>query len=131
MCINKSLLEVTNELIIVISLHCHCCANDKITTLIKTYDYEKVIQLYCFTRICTADFLCSVFCNVKAYLNLSSYIGENSDHPNLSRSTYRSGMEYQFNDMISYSLHCFFKRGKLFKWDLTEIYIDADADVKN
>ena len=60
-----------------------------------------------------------VFFNVKAGLNLSSYIGENSDHSEFKPGARIGvGMEYQFNDMISLqpSLFFFAKGGKIFKW---------------
>ena len=50
--------------------------------------------------------------NVKAGLNLSSYIGDNSEsHPN-SNPEYVlvSESEYQFTDIISLQPHCFSRR---------------------
>ena len=44
---------------------------------------KKSILTVLFALICTMGFS-QVSFNVKAGLNLSSYIGENSDHPNLN-----------------------------------------------
>lgn len=83
---------------------------------------KKSILTVLFALICTMGFS-QVSFNVKAGLNLSSYIGENSDHSEFKPGARIGvGMEYQFNDMISYSLHCFFrKRGQNIQVDLTEI----------
>ena len=52
---------------------------------------KKVFFTVLFALICTMGFS-QVSFNVKAGLNLSSYIGENSDHSEFkTRSTYRSG----------------------------------------
>lgn len=84
---------------------------------------KKSILTVLFALICTMGFS-QVSFNVKAGLNLSSYIGENSDHSEFKPGARIGvGMEYQFNDMIYlYSLHCSFrKRGQNIQVDLTEI----------
>lgn len=84
---------------------------------------KKSILTVLFALICTMGFS-QVSFNVKAGLNLSSYIGENSDHSEFKPGARIGvGMEYQFNDMISLQpFHCSFrKRGQNIQVDLTEI----------
>ena len=70
--------------------------------------------------------------NVKAGLNLSSYIGENSDHSEFKPGARIGvGMEYQFNDMISLQPSLFFsQKGAKYSSGFDGNIIDADADVK-
>ena len=59
---------------------------------------KKVFFTVLFALICTMGFS-QVSFNVKAGLNLSSYIGENSDHSEFKPGARIGvGMEYQFND---------------------------------
>ena len=67
----------------------------------------------------------------EAGLNLSSYIGENSDHSKFKPGARIGvGMEYQFTDLISLQPSLFFSQ----KGPKTSGYegtvVDADADVK-
>ena len=69
---------------------------------------KKSILTVLFALICTMGFS-QVSFNVKAGLNLSSYIGENSDHSEFKPGARIGvGMEYQFNDMISLQPSLFF-----------------------
>ena len=55
-----------------------------------------------FALICTLGFS-QVSFNVKAGLNLSSYIGENSDNSKFKPGVRLGvGMEYQFNEMVAH-----------------------------
>lgn len=83
---------------------------------------KKVFFTVLFALICTMGFS-QVSFNVKAGLNLSSYIGENSDHSEFKPGARIGvGMEYQFNDMISLQPSLFFrKRGQNIQVDLTEM----------
>jgi len=79
---------------------------------------KKSILTVLFALICTMGFS-QVSFNVKAGLNLSSYIGENSDHSEFKPGARIGvGMEYQFNDMIFFTafIVLFAKGGKIFKW---------------
>lgn len=78
---------------------------------------KKVFLTVLFALICTMGFS-QVSFNVKAGLNLSSYIGENSDHSEFKPGARIGvGMEYQFNDNIFTAFIVFFaKGGKIFKW---------------
>lgn len=84
-----------------------------------------------FALICTMGFS-QVSFNVKAGLNLSSYIGENSDHSEFKPGARIGvGMEYQFNDMISLQPSLFFsQKGAKYSSGFDGNIIDADADVK-
>lgn len=71
---------------------------------------KKSILTVLFALICTMGFS-QVSFNVKAGLNLSSYIGENSDHSEFKPGARIGvGMEYQFNDMISLQPSLFFSQ---------------------
>lgn len=92
---------------------------------------KKSILTVLFALICTMGFS-QVSFNVKAGLNLSSYIGENSDHSEFKPGARIGvGMEYQFNDMISLQPSLFFsQRGAKYSSGFDGNIIDADADVK-
>lgn len=70
--------------------------------------------------------------NVKAGLNLSSYIGDNSDHSKFKPGVRLGvGMEYQFTDIISLQPSLFFsQKGAKYSEGYKGI-VDADADVKS
>ena len=68
---------------------------------------KKSILTVLFALICTMGFS-QVSFNVKAGLNLSSYIGENSDHSEFKPGARIGvGMEYQFNDIDVYKRQIF------------------------
>ena len=92
---------------------------------------KKSILTVLFALICTMGFS-QVSFNVKAGLNLSSYIGENSDHSEFKPGARIGvGMEYQFNDMISLQPSLFFsQKGAKYSSGFDGNIIDADADVK-
>ena len=92
---------------------------------------KKVFFTVLFALICTMGFS-QVSFNVKAGLNLSSYIGENSDHSEFKPGARIGvGMEYQFNDMISLQPSLFFsQKGAKYSSGFDGNIIDADADVK-
>lgn len=92
---------------------------------------KKVFLTVLFALICTMGFS-QVSFNVKAGLNLSSYIGENSDHSEFKPGARIGvGMEYQFNDMISVQPSLFFsQKGAKYSSGFDGNIIDADADVK-
>ena len=92
---------------------------------------KKVFLTVLFALICTMGFS-QVSFNVKAGLNLSSYIGENSDHSEFKPGARIGvGMEYQFNDMISLQPSLFFsQKGAKYSSGFDGNIIDADADVK-
>ena len=63
-----------------------------------------------FALICTLGFS-QVSFNVKAGLNLSSYIGENSDNSKFKPGVRLGvGMEYQFNEMVALQPSLFFSQ---------------------
>lgn len=92
---------------------------------------KKSILTVLFALICTMGFS-QVSFNVKAGLNLSSYIGENSDHSEFKPGARIGvGMEYQFNDMISLQPSLFFsQKGAKYSSGFDGNIIDADADGK-
>ena len=67
---------------------------------------------------------------VKAGLNLSSYIGENSDHSKFKPGARIGvGMEYQFTDLISLQPSLFFsQKGAKYSSGYEGTVVDADAD---
>lgn len=84
-----------------------------------------------FALICTLGFS-QVSFNVKAGLNLSSYIGENSDNSKFKPGVRLGvGMEYQFNEMVALQPSLFFsQKGAKYSGDYKGNIADADADVK-
>lgn len=71
---------------------------------------KKSILTVLFALICTLGFA-QVSFNVKAGLNLSSYIGENSDHSKFKPGARIGvGMEYQFTDLVSLQPSLFFSQ---------------------
>ena len=91
---------------------------------------KKSILTVLFALICTMGFS-QVSFNVKAGLNLSSYIGENSDHSEFKPGARIGvGMEYQFNDMISLQPSLFFsQKGAKYSSGFDGNIIDGDASV--
>ena len=62
---------------------------------------KKSILTIIFAFICILGYA-QVSFNVKAGLNLSSYIGENSDNSKFKPGVRLGvGMEYQFNEMVA------------------------------
>ena len=84
---------------------------------------KKSVLTVLFALFCTMSFAQLSF-NVKAGLNLSSYIG---DKPGVRLGV---GMEYQFTDIISLQPSLFFsQKGAKYSEGYKGI-VDADADVK-
>ena len=91
---------------------------------------KKSVLTVLFALFCTMSFAQLSF-NVKAGLNLSSYIGDNSDHSKFKPGVRLGvGMEYQFTDIISLQPSLFFsQKGAKYSEGYKGI-VDADADVK-
>ena len=71
---------------------------------------KKVFFTILFVLCCTMGFAQLSF-NVKAGLNLSSYIGDNSDHSKFKPGARIGvGMEYQFTDLVSLQPSLFFSQ---------------------
>ena len=71
---------------------------------------KKSVLTVLFALFCTMSFAQLSF-NVKAGLNLSSYIGDNSDHSKFKPGVRLGvGMEYQFTDIISLQPSLFFSQ---------------------
>ena len=92
---------------------------------------KKSILTVLFALCCTIGFA-QVSFQVKAGLNLSSYIGENSDHSKFKPGARIGvGMEYQFTDLISLQPSFFFsQKGAKYSSGYEGTVVDADADVK-
>ena len=92
---------------------------------------KKVFLLFFLALCCTMGFAQLSF-NVKAGLNLSSYIGDNSDHSKFKPGARVGvGMEYQFTDLVSLQPSLFFsQKGAKYSEGYDGSIIDADADVK-
>lgn len=92
---------------------------------------KKSILTALFALCCTIGFA-QVSFQVKAGLNLSSYIGENSDHSKFKPGARIGvGMEYQFTDLISLQPSLFFsQKGAKYSSGYEGTVVDADADVK-
>lgn len=92
---------------------------------------KKSFLTVLFALFCTMGFAQLSF-NVKAGLNLSSYIGENSDHSNFKPGARIGvGMEYQFSDLVSLQPSLFFsQKGAKYSSGYSGSVVDADADVK-
>lgn len=82
--------------------------------------------------LCSTIGFAQVSFQVKAGLNLSSYIGENSDHSKFKPGARIGvGMEYQFTDLISLQPSLFFsQKGAKYSSGYEGTVVDADADVK-
>ena len=82
--------------------------------------------------LCSTIGFAQVSFQVKAGLNLSSYIGENSDHSKFKPGARIGvGMEYQFTDLISLQPSLFFsQKGLKYSSGYEGTVVDADADVK-
>ena len=82
--------------------------------------------------LCSTIGFAQVSFQVKAGLNLSSYIGENSDHSKFKPGARIGvGMEYQFTDLISLQPSLFFsQKGTKYSSGYEGTVVDADADVK-
>lgn len=92
---------------------------------------KKSVLTVLFALFCTMSFAQLSF-NVKAGLNLSSYIGDNSDHSKFKPGVRLGvGMEYQFTDIISLQPSLFFSQKGAKYSEGYEGIVDADADVKN
>ncbi len=71
---------------------------------------KKSFLTVLFALFCTMGFAQLSF-NVKAGLNLSSYIGENSDHSKFKPGARIGvGMEYQFSGLVSLQPSLFFSQ---------------------
>lgn len=83
-----------------------------------------------FALICAFSFA-QVSFNAKAGLNLSSYIGKNSDGSKFKPGARIGlGMEYQFTDMVSLQPSLFFsQKGAKYSGDYEGKYFNANADV--
>ena len=91
---------------------------------------KKSVLTVLFALFCTMSFAQLSF-NVKAGLNLSSYIGDNSDHSKFKPGVRLGvGMEYQFTDIISLQPSLFFSQKGAKYSEGYEGIVDADADVK-
>ena len=92
---------------------------------------KKSFLTVLFALFCTMGFAQLSF-NVKAGLNLSSYIGENSDHSKFKPGARIGvGMEYQFSDLVSLQPSLFFsQKGAKYSSGYSGSVVDADADVK-
>ena len=92
---------------------------------------KKVFFTVFLSLCCTMGFAQLSF-NVKAGLNLSSYIGDNSDHSKFKPGARVGvGMEYQFTDLVSLQPSLFFsQKGAKYSEGYDGSIIDADADVK-
>ena len=92
---------------------------------------KKVFFTVFLALCCTMGFAQLSF-NVKAGLNLSSYIGDNSDHSKFKPGARVGvGMEYQFTDLVSLQPSLFFsQKGAKYSEGYDGSIIDADADVK-
>jgi len=90
---------------------------------------KKSILTVLFALCCTIGFA-QVSFQVKAGLNLSSYIGENSDHSKFKPGARIGvGMEYQFTDLISLQPSLFFsQKGAKYSSGYEGTVVDADAD---
>ncbi|MGL5637075.1 MAG: porin family protein [Bacteroidales bacterium] len=84
-----------------------------------------------FALMCTLTFA-QVSFNVKAGLNLSSYIGENSENSEFKPGARIGlGMEYQFTDLISLQPSLFFsQKGAKYDSDYDGSFFDAKAGIK-
>ena len=85
-----------------------------------------------FLALCCTMGFAQLSFNVKAGLNLSSYIGDNSDHSKFKPGARVGvGMEYQFTDLVSLQPSLFFsQKGAKYSEGYDGSIIDADADVK-
>ena len=92
---------------------------------------KKSFLTVLFALFCTMGFAQLSF-NVKAGLNLSSYIGENSDHSKFKPGARIGvGMEYQFSGLVSLQPSLFFsQKGAKYSSGYSGSVVDADADVK-
>lgn len=91
---------------------------------------KKSVLTVLFALFCTMSFAQLSF-NVKAGLNLSSYIGDNSDYSKFKPGVRLGvGMEYQFTDIISLQPSLFFSQKGAKYSEGYEGIVDADADVK-
>lgn len=92
---------------------------------------KKSILTVLFALICTIGFA-QVSFNVKAGLNLSSYIGENSDNAKFKPGARVGvGMEYQFTDMVSLQPSLFFsQKGAKYSGKFEGQITSADAELK-
>lgn len=92
---------------------------------------RKSILTVLFTLICTLGFA-QVSFFVKGGLNLSSYIGENSDNAKFKPGARLGvGLEYQFSELMSLQPSLFFsQKGAKYSGSYSDNGASADADLK-